>query len=153
MTSVIIFTIVATIIIYQLICTIAGLIDEDYVIWVACGLFVIVLNFFNVIGKRIRKFKNRKYNKYEFYDIKYSWGDDIQFSGRWFMTEEVANNFFIRIYNKDEEVTKEYSIRLNRDGKKDPFPFKIYDSDILTEEKILNGTLGGSAEYFEKFRK
>lgn len=149
-----IYTIILTIIGWQLVCVIVDLItndDEDKVAIFAFGVWIPVSSAIGFVVKKFRLFRSRRYNCYQLYGKLSANG----FANSWitnkYMTKEVANKYFIRQFDKDEEVTLSYSIRLLRTGKE--FKSAPYKSDILTAKMLESGEPGLSPDFLKKFRQ
>ena len=152
-----IYIIIATIVAWQLVQTIVTIATDEneeimnvfhYGLWI--GVIAIIRL---VVTFAITQYQ-KKYNCYQIFGCPseksnyiHSWITNV------YMTEEVANKYFIRQFEKDEEVDLDYSVRVLRIGKADPRKTTIPKNDILTEEKILNGVPGLSADFLEKYRK
>lgn len=148
-----IFTIILTIVAWQLICLIVDLITDDNFEKVgvfAFGIWIPVCFFVAFIIRKAKLWMSRKYNYYQLFgnlsgsNSRGGWLTNV------YMTKAVADKYFIRQFEKDEEITSSYSIRLLREGKY--FKSAPNKSDILTAEKIENGMQAFDAAFFERFR-
>ena len=148
------YTIILTIICWQLICVIVDIITNDHQECVglfAFGIWIPIIFFIAFVVKKVKLFSSRKYNYYQLFGNISSTANSM---GGWlvnkYMTKVVADKYFARQFDKDEPVTESYSIRLLRNGKE--FKSAPYASDILTADKIEQGDRELSADLFKKFQ-
>lgn len=139
-----------SILFWQLVVTLVYVIsdeNEEITMRTAIGFWLLPIMLFSFIYRKTRLMLSRKYNLYQFFSII----DGSPYNGwvnNYYMTPKTASKF-ARVYNKDEEVKENYSIRLLKEGKE--FKSVLYRQEILTWEDIENGTSSFPKNYLAKF--
>lgn len=116
--------------------------NETIVIRTACCILIPFIALFDLVWKHLKLWNSRKYDLYQFFGKV----DATPYGGwinNYYMTPKTALKFE-RLFYKDEKVTKDYSIRLLREGKE--FKSAPFKNEIITI-KDLNKF---SVKFFQK---
>lgn len=116
--------------------------NETIVMRTSCCLLLSFVALFELVWKYLKLWSSRKYDLYQFFGKV----DGSPYRGwlyNYYMTPKTALKFE-RLFYKDEEVTKDYSIRLLREGKEfKSAPFKNEILKIKNLDKV-------SPKFFQK---
>lgn len=137
---------------WQLVVAIVCLItneDETITMRTAIGFWLLPIALISIVYKYVVLMISRRYNLYQFFGVVE--GQTTPYGGwcqNFYMTPKTASKF-ARLYEKDETVKENYSIRLLREGKE--FKSAPYKQEILTDKKLEQGFGGYSADWLKKF--
>lgn len=148
-------TIILTILIYEAINFVVFVAtdeNENVLVILSTGIWYVVAGLVIAIGKKIALARARKTYKYYQFFGKVSESKMENQCDKWlqnyYMTDEVAKQF--KQARKGEKITEDYSIRLVREGKEiKTIPMA---SEILTSNKVKNGTPGMTANFLDNFK-
>ena len=137
---------------WQLVVTIVCFVtneNETITIRTAIGFWLLPIALVDTVYKCVSLMVSRRYNLYQFFGVVE--GQSTYLNGwchNFYMTTKTASKF-ARLYEEDETIKENYSIRLLREGKE--FKSAPYKREILTDKKLEQGFDSYSADWLKKF--